>query len=291
MKTLQTLNGGYKRHMDYLLTLQSEVSGVQNALFKNLGHDLVLSGCDITDHLNGTVSISPGIVYVDGEIVRFAGADNVPSDGSKALTKGAPVVSDPDEFFDGSIKNTYKEVFAIVENTINSATQITIGLKLYDIRIYISDIIASYGQKGEIKDVYDLDGTFRANFDATGLGTTPKWLGWALFNGNNGGPNGSGRVRITEGKIVDKGLEYTYVNGQTGGEVTHKLTIQELPTFRLNYKGWGTYQGNKNGDNNGPDHDNQDFKWITMQTDPVGGDAAHNIVQPFVSVYTVIKIA
>src|SRR5690606_14413041 len=134
---------------------------------KNLGHDLVLSGCEVTDHENGTVSIAAGVVYVSGQIVRFAGGSNIASDGTKALALGAPVATDPDEFFDGSTKNTYKEAFAVVADTVNGAVQIVVKTSLYDIKTYMSDIVQSYGQKGEIKDIYDIDGTFLDNFDAS----------------------------------------------------------------------------------------------------------------------------
>lgn len=291
MKKLRSLQGGYPRQQDYLLSLQTELFDLSESLFASLGVDMVLNGCTVVNNGNGTVNISAGIVYVSGEVCRFGGANNVLSDLSKTFVKDAPANTDPKLFADGQSRPVYTEVKVIIGNKSNN-TQIPIGVdKLYNLSSYIEDVVSSYAIKGEIKDIYDLDGDFLTNFDASGLGITPRYNNWALFNGNNGGPNGQGRVRITAGKIVNNGVEYTYLHGLSGGEVNHKLTVAELPTFRMNYKGWGPYQGNKNGDNNGPDHDNQDFKWVTMQSDPVGSDVPHNNMQPHVNVYTIIKIA
>ncbi|MGJ1363454.1 phage baseplate protein [Sphingobacterium spiritivorum] len=292
MKKLQRLTGGYKRNMDYILTLQEELSGVQNSLFKSLAHDIVLSGCEVTDHQNGTVSIAPGVVYVSGEIARFLGAANISNNGKAIVLNPVPVQSDPDEFFDGTVKNTYKEVFAIVGDLSNLATQIVINNReLYSIKQYMHDVVQSYGQKGEIKDVYDFDGTFFQNLDSSGLGITPKWLGWALMNGNNGTPNASGRVRLTAGRIVDQGIEYIYNNGMMAGNVKHLLTSSEMPEHSHSYT--DEYPGDdyqKWGDN----ADTRRFaknQSKTKSTQSAGGGQPHNNMQPYITVYTMIKIS
>ncbi|MGJ1198825.1 phage baseplate protein [Sphingobacterium spiritivorum] len=291
MKELIKQTGGYKRHMDYLLTLQSEVMGVQNAMLKNLGHDLVLSGCEITDHQNGTVSIAPGVVYVSGQIVRFAAAANIASDGSKCMVLSNPVQTDPDDFFDGTTKNTYKEVFAQIGDTSNQAQQIVIvNQNLYGIRQYVQDIVLSYGQKGEIKDVYDYDSTFMANFDSSGLGITPKWIGWAIMNGNNGTPNASGRVRLSVGSIVSDGVQYNFENGTMGGTVMHKLTQNQMPKHRHG----NNHQTEKIGSGNGwwalNRYDGTTNPNVIKYSDYQGGDEPHNNMQPYIAIYSVIKI-
>lgn len=271
--------------MSYLLKLQSEVFGAQNAMFKNLGHDLVLEGCAVTDNGNGTANIAPGIVYVDGEIIRFAGANNVvSSDASRCFVKGSAVVTDPDEFADESIKNTYSEVFAVIGNTSNALVQIIVKTgSLYGIRDYISDIIASYGQKGETKWVLDLDANFLENFDASGLGITPKWQGWHLMNGNAGVPSMAGRSPKGVGSFVDSyGLEHTYTNGAQGGQPRHKLTISELP--KKNEYGGSPQTGGRPAFGGGPT-----VRWPTAYGE-VGGDQPHNIDSPYTAGYWVIKI-
>lgn len=308
MKELLELTGGYKRHMTYLLKLQSEVMGVQNSLFKNLGHDLVLSGCAVTDNLNGTVNLSAGYVYVDGEIMRFAGANNVAyGSGAKALIKGASINTDPRNFADESAKNTYKETFAIVGDTSNSAVQIVVkNTALYSFKDFISEVIASYGQKGETKWVIDLDGEFLGNFDNTGLGITPKWSGWALMNDNNGAPTMAGRTPIGVGSFVDAyGLQHNYTDNQTGGQPRHKLTLNESAKHDhymasntgtnspiINSAGGLYIAGRGLAGNNG------DYTLSRTPTVPntgkvssAGEDQPHNNMQPFRAGYWVIKIA
>lgn len=295
MKELLSLTGGYKRHIDYLLTLQSEVLGVQNALFKNLGHDLVLSGCEVTNNGNGTVNIASGVVYVGGEICRFASVANIPSDGTKALVKGAPVTTDPKEFQDGSTKNIYKETFAIIGNTTNQATQVVVRTALYGVKDYISDIVQSYGQKGETKWVIDLDGQFLTNFDAAGAGINPKWLGWHLMNGNGGAPNMSGRGPIGVGSFMDAyGLQHTYTNNQEGGQPRHKLTIAEIPSHDHDF----VFDQSGDGDKNLPGANQAYMAGIyknsggskSKKTNKTGGDQAHNIMSPYKAGYWVIKM-
>lgn len=284
MKELLSLTGGYKRHIDYLLKLQSEVYGVQNSLFKNLGHDLVLGGCELTDNLNGTVNIASGIIYSEGEVVRFAGASNVLSNGTKALKKGIAMVTDPKQFQDESVKNTYKETFAIVANKISEASQIVIRTKqLYTLKDFIADIIQSYGQKGETKWVVDLDGNFLENFDSSGLGVTTKWQGWHLMNGNGGTPPMAGRTPIGVGSLVDAyGLEHTYTNNQQDGQPRHKLAISEMPKHSHSF-------GALNEDN-GYDAGGRGWSYHNHNTSESGGDLPHNIMQPYLAGYWVIKM-
>lgn len=159
---------------------------------------------------------------------------------------------------------------------------------------YLEDFVNSRSHRGEIKDIYDFDGTFLDNFDGSGLGITPRWIGWALMNGNNGTPNAQGRVRLTVGEMYDQGYYYSYYNGQTGGEGRHQLTILEMPNhdhnidnaFKttsvqpLDFKGSGDGRGGAHNTNTG----------IINSTNSVGSDIPHENRQPFIAVYTVIKI-
>lgn len=289
MKELLSLTGGYKRHMDYLLTLQSEVLGVQNALFKNLGHDLVLSGCEVTDNGNGTVNIASGVVYVAGEICRFSGASNIVSNGTKSIIKGAPVTTDPKEFQDGSTKNVYKETFAIIGDVANAATQIVVRTALYGVKDYISDIVQSYGQKGETKWVIDLDGQFLLNFDGSGAGVTAKWQGWHLMNGNGGAPSMQGRSPKGVGSFLDAyGLQHTYLNNQTGGQPRHKLTVSEMPSHTHVMPSQITI--GSRGEAKSHAEYRVHGSYTQRSTNSAGGDSPHYIDSPYRAGYWVIKM-
>ncbi|MBD3748927.1 MAG: hypothetical protein IE931_05480 [Sphingobacteriales bacterium] len=285
MKKLRELQGGYPRQQDYLLALQNELYTAVESQFGALSVDMVLKGCEVTDNGNGTVNIAEGLVYCSGEICRFSGASNIAIDGTKTFVKDVATTSSPKTFGDGSVKDVYSEVFVII-GTKTTAAQIAIKTTLYNFSNYIDDRVFASAFKGEIKDVYDFDGTFLDNFDASGLGSTPRFSGWALLNGNNATPNGQGRVRITVGSIIDNGVEYDYTNGQIGGETKHKLTIAEMPAHNHAFKkvqtqGSGTTSGYVNGASQGE---------ISKNTENTGGDQPHENRQPFLAVYSIIKI-
>src|SRR3989339_1959045 len=130
MKKLRSLQGGYPRQQDYLLTIQNELITLGDSLFASLGVDMVLSGCAVTDNGNGTVNIAAGIVYVSGEVIRFDGSSNVLADGTKTFIKDTAATTDPKLFADGGTKDVYTEIKAIV-GTKSSITQIAIKTTLY----------------------------------------------------------------------------------------------------------------------------------------------------------------
>lgn len=291
MKELQRIAGGYPRDMNYMLDLQDELFKATNGLFSSISKDMVLQGCEVTDHLNGTVSIASGLVYINGVTMRFEGAGNIPLNGTKVFTEGAPVSTDTVTFQDDVSRNLYKEVKAVIGN-LTSPRQIVVKPVLYSFKVYVEELVASYGQKGETKWVIDLDGDFLANFDSSGLGVTPRWQSWALMNDNNGAPTMAGRSPKGVGAFVDAyGLLQTYTNNQTGGQPSHKLTLSELPAHKhtitrtthdtgtndRNYVG-----GSKSGSN------------AKTDSDPIGsagGSQPHNIDSPYRAGYWVIKIA
>jgi hypothetical protein len=230
MKLLATLTGGYRRVMDRLLTLQSETVTFIDAQLNSLGYDMVLSGCPVTNNNNGTVNIGPGIVYIGGASMRFAGANNIAADGSQAFAPAAPVTSYPQTFGDNSTKNIYSEVMAvIVAQTPANTTQLKVKTTLYNLQAYIQDQVYQAEPKGAIKELYDLDGTFLStNFDGTGLGITPRWVNWAVDNKNNGTPGSVGMALIAAGTYVDtNGQQTIYTEGVPVGERLHKLTADE----------------------------------------------------------------
>lgn len=288
MKQLLRIQGGYPRQMDYLLNLQAELLTMGNSLFAGLGVDLALSGCAVTDNGNGTINIAPGVVFISGEVIRYDGVSNLAGFSTKTLIKGAPVTSDPKIFKDTLPKNVYTETKAIIANK-SSILQIQIkNTGLYNLKDYISDTIAASDIKGVIKMVYDFDGTFLANFDASGLGISPRWKGWARLNGNNGTVNAEGRTLINAGRYLDPvtGIQTIYSNGDTGGEQNHRLTIQEMPNHSH-----PDPDDQTQGDGGSPGYVYGQFQQTRQKnTGAVGGDVPHNNMQPYLAVHYVVKI-
>jgi len=259
-----------------------------NSLFASLNVDMVLQGCDITDNGNGTINIAQGIIYVSGEISRFTGANNVLSDNTKTFVRSAPVYTGSKFFGNGQPQDVYSEVQLIIGDKTNGS-QVPIGVsKLYNLQSYIFDVVASYGIKGEIKDVHDFDGTFLDNFDEDGLGITARYTNWQFLNGRNGAPDGQGRSRITVGTMTDTdNVEHTYQPGVPYGAVRHKLTVAELPKFTPKIK-HGLAQRGNTGTAFVMTYDGTLNEKNLME---IGGDQAHNILSPVIAVYTIIKIA
>ena len=83
----------------------------------------------------------------------------------------------------------------------------------------------------------------------------------------------------------------------TYGENEHRLTVQELPTFRAETQmsragtvpsdGDWTYLGGFNGHAN----DNTQDSWGIMKSYPIGGNQWHNNVQPSTVVAIWIRVA
>lgn len=310
MKVLNTIPGaGYPLQMDFLLNLQTEMLAMGNSLLGAIPFDMALSGCAVTDNGNGTVNIASGMMYVGGQVVRFDGANNVASDGSKAIAAAAPIATDMMQFGNGSNYNTYSEVkAAVVASTLSNVQEIKIGATLYNITRYIQDTVLSAEVKGTIKHIHDLDGTFAANFDSSGLGITPRWNGWALDNGNNGTPGSAGRTLIAQGTYTDTvtGLQTTFNDGDKVGEQNHKLTVAELPAhthftfanstqFSLPNIPDATTAAAISGDYGG----NPDAYLIGRSsgtaniglTSPTGSSTAHNNMPPSMVVYRVMKVS
>lgn len=280
MKKLRELQGGYPRQQDYLLSLQNELLTVADSLFAKLGVDMVLKGCEVTDNGNGTVNIAAGIVFVGGEVIRFDGASNVVANGTKTFIKDAAVNTDPRVFADGQTKQVYTEVKAIVGDKSNVA-QVAIGLTLYNLSNYIQDVVSNYALKGELKDVYDLDGDFLDNFDEDGLGITARFSGWRLFN------EGQGRTKVTVGRLVSDGVEYNYTHGDVGGAVTHRLTVSEIPAHAHTMPQQITIA--TAGEARSDAFNRVNSNYTTRNTQNTGGGQAHNNMQPHINVYTIIK--
>ena len=79
----------------------------------------------------------------------------------------------------------------------------------------------------------------------------------------------------------------TYVGGTSGGEATHKLTVNEMPShkhqIKTNNDDWNNSAG---GGNYGTTHDGANSWYNTnWYTENSGGNAAHNNMPPYIVVY------
>ena len=72
----------------------------------------------------------------------------------------------------------------------------------------------------------------------------------------------------------------TYSAGSTGGEATHKLTVEEMPSH--NHSGLVTFQ---TGQCSGGDYNFMQSLNVSRLTSNTGGDQAHNNMPPYLAVY------
>lgn len=146
------------------------------------------------------------------------------------------------------------------------------------IRNVLAILANGTAQTGDVKEIDVSNAYLLANFDPTGLGINER-LGWAICNGNNGTRNRGGRVAIQ--------YNTTYPTlGATGGEASHVLTTNEIPSLNVPFTGSsadngdpGTYIITAANQSNGA-------KNITA----TGGGQSHNNMQPYIVTVFIMKL-
>ena len=89
----------------------------------------------------------------------------------------------------------------------------------------------------------------------------------------------------------------TYVNGTTGGEATHKLTIEEMPSHNHSYNQWLFNGGSASGvhygygwqANTGMMFNDMPSEWGNIGN--TGGNQPHNNMPPYLAVYVWKRVA
>ena len=85
----------------------------------------------------------------------------------------------------------------------------------------------------------------------------------------------------------------TYAIGTTGGEATHKLTVAEMPSHKHQIKtNNDDWNNSANGGKYGTTHDGANSWYNTnWYTENSGGNAAHNNMPPYLTVYMWKRVA
>ena len=269
--------------LDFLqLAYKEQIANLFTSLVETPATDTIyiISGC-INSGSGAVYNISAGVVYVNGEVYNFDGANFTLTGLQKAYarieTTQYTTNADPVTFTDGVARNVHDIRKIVIENTITSS-----GLPEYKDFIRTDKWLT-----GDIKEIA-VDNTYlSANFDGTGLGKNER-KGWAICNGANGTINKKGRVSIGYDSTNYPTL------GATGGEKEHVLTEAEMPSHK--HYGFGesvstfplgvsSGSADKAGSNGGYSTDNYYYG-----TTDAGSDQAHNNMQPYIVTLFIQKI-
>ena len=77
----------------------------------------------------------------------------------------------------------------------------------------------------------------------------------------------------------------TYANGTTGGEATHTLTVNEIPSHTHGGSETGVSWGNATGNHYGLNGGMNSGPWHPSPIGYTGGGQAHNNMPPYLTVY------
>ena len=77
----------------------------------------------------------------------------------------------------------------------------------------------------------------------------------------------------------------TYANGSTGGEATHKLTINEMPSHGHNFQSGRWLWAERSGGGDIINSQSETSYTFTRSTANAGGNQAHNNMPPYLAVY------
>ncbi|MGC4130202.1 MAG: hypothetical protein QM564_11750 [Bergeyella sp.] len=262
--------GGFRLSTEILAAAQTAYT-----LFNQLGWiagDLtIISGCTVTGN-----SVSDGYVFINGEVLPFRGGNA----GANVIVK-EDIASYP--FQDGTVKPVIYERYAgfgtaLPENTYPWASFKRI-FPTKDIQAFKDDFetrIAALENKAS-----DVPSGTIVRYNQPLVVLPPD--GWEDYSPTTE----QGRVWAARSTS-----DSDFALGVTGGEKTHQLSVSEMPEhFHLqgseslyNDYGSGTYVGARTYPNG------TIASYRNQKTSSVGGNAAHNNLQPYVAVRYIIKL-
>jgi hypothetical protein len=219
MQEIKAENGGRPFANDDIMRLQTELTAAVQAQFLGKG-PFILSGCKVSGPATGA-TITPGIVCLDGQLLRFYGRSGVQLPAQ--LVASPYVLSDPRTYQSGQTKNCAQEKPAVLMATDPAYT----GGEFLPLDVWggktWAHVVAS--QVRAIGDVQYSTNVTLTDYDA-GLGKpgTPAW-GWGLCDGENGRANLLGQ--FVAGLDPSRAAYDTV--GKTGGAETVTLITAQIP--------------------------------------------------------------
>lgn len=220
MKVLVLDLGGRPLTNDDLVVLQSESTASVAAPYTGHGA-FIISGCEVTG-TGPNYNVGAGIVFIDGEMMRFYGAGAVTLPAQ--FQRGGFEVLDQRTYQTGGTKTCIRERIAVLVPTDPTYTGEYIALDTWGGKRW------EHVQKASVRNLYETQiigtaGYNANNYDANGIGKpgTEAW-GWMLANGYGSTDAMQG---LTIAGADPASVEYAV--GHNGGQSTIQLMTANLP--------------------------------------------------------------
>ncbi len=221
MKQVQAELGGRPFANDDLVTLQQELTDAVQAQFLGKG-PFILTGCVVSGPATAAM-VTAGIVCLDGQLLRFAGASGVALPAQ--FQAGAVVLSDPRPYQTGGTKYCMREVPAeLVASNPAYAGGEFLPLDTWGGKTW------AHVQRASVRVPKEVGWVAAANlndYDGAGVGKpgTEAW-GWALCDGQGGRVDLLGRTAVG---LDASRADYDTV-GKQGGTPEVTLSTAQIPS-------------------------------------------------------------
>ncbi len=276
MKQVQAELGGRPFANDDLETLQQELTDAVQAQFLGKG-PFILAGCVVSGPATAAI-ITAGIVCLDGQLLRFAGASGVALPAQ--LQAGAVVLSDPRPYQTGGTKYCMREVPAelVASNPAYTGGEF-LPLDVWGGKTWAHVHRASVRVPKEVGWV----AAYNPNdYDAAGVGKpgSEAW-GWALVDGQSGRVDLLGRTAVA---FDPTRPDYDTI-GKQGGTPEVTLSLAEMPrhdhTGGVSQARFAYLDGHVTLDSNTDDSATEPNLSRVATIQPQGGGQAHENRMPF----------